>query len=252
MACLVFDIETGPLPEEVLRKRIKPYPEFVETPFDPASVKVGNLKDPSKIEAKIEEARRQHANAKEDHARAAEEYWRAEVGRAALSPLTGQVVAIGMCLASGGKENGQAIQIAGTGPKLSEENLLGAFWKKYRWAISKNVRIVGHNICGFDFPFLIRRSWILGIPVPDGILDRDRYWNPLFVDTMVRWQCGARGEFASLDTLAQATGHAGKNGDGADFARLWFGTPEEHAQAILYLKNDIEMTVEVAKTLGVV
>ena len=50
--------------------------------FDPAEVKTGNIKDPEKVAAKIAEA---EANHRRDF-----------IDRAALDPLTGRVVAIGL------------------------------------------------------------------------------------------------------------------------------------------------------------
>ena len=74
---LVFDIETGPLPEAELLPMIPG--------FDPTEVKVGNIKDPDKITAKIKEA-------EEAHYRDAKE-------RAALDALTGRLLAFGMRVA---------------------------------------------------------------------------------------------------------------------------------------------------------
>jgi len=67
---ITCDIETGPLPEDVILS--------VLPPFDPEDVKLGNLKDPVKVAAKIDEARENHA-AK-------------FIEKAALSPLTGEVL----------------------------------------------------------------------------------------------------------------------------------------------------------------
>ncbi len=52
MKTIVFDIETGPLPESELVALVPP--------FDPAEVKTGNIKDPEKIAAKIAEAEANH------------------------------------------------------------------------------------------------------------------------------------------------------------------------------------------------
>src|SRR5476651_2330269 len=74
MQTIVFDLETGPLAESELSALLPP--------FDPADVKTGNLKDPAKIAEKIAEA---EANHKRDF-----------IERAALDPLTGRVLAIGV------------------------------------------------------------------------------------------------------------------------------------------------------------
>ena len=84
MNTLIFDIETGPLPENELLAMMPA--------FDPADVKSGNLKDPAKIAEKIAEA---EANHRRDF-----------IGRAALDPLTGRVVAIGVMTFDARGENG--------------------------------------------------------------------------------------------------------------------------------------------------
>ena len=59
---LVFDIETGPLPDDVLKERVPPFDEPPRPgKFDPVTVKLGNLKDEDKIKAKIEAAKKAHA-----------------------------------------------------------------------------------------------------------------------------------------------------------------------------------------------
>lgn len=258
METMIFDIETGPLPKDVILHRVGAFPDFVDKPFDPGSVKFGNIKDPVKMRAKVDEARARHELGRDEWKIAKEEYERAAIDKAALSPVTGRVVAIGMMAVDGlDSDGGEAWKcgVLGIGdvtlgpaiPAMTEHGLLDWWWTEYQ----DYDRIIGHNIFGFDLPFLIRRSWMLGVDVPVNVLDKDRYWNPVFVDTMTRWSCGSR-DYVSLDTLAKIVGHDGKNGSGADFARLWFGTPEERQQAKEYLENDLEMTFRVAEMMGLV
>lgn len=224
MAVIIFDIETGPLADDELERLIPP--------FDPESVKCGNLKDPEKIAAKIAEAEGEHR--------------RQFIERAALSPLTGQVLAIGYL--------GQRTAIHGTGGDQGERELLGAFWRKYLQCRQRRVKMVGHNIESFDVPFLVRRSWIRGVEVPDTVFSGRYIDGHVFFDTMRLWQCGSyRDQYASLDSLARAFGVGGKpdGTSGADFARLWNGTPEEREQARAYLLNDLQMTAAVAERMGI-
>ena len=74
MRSIVFDIETGALPEAELEKSLPP--------FDPSEVKTGNMTDPRKIAAKIADAEAKHRR----------DYFE----RAALDPLTGRVLAVGL------------------------------------------------------------------------------------------------------------------------------------------------------------
>lgn len=225
---IVFDIETGPIEEPLLSERLPK--------FDEAMVKLGNLKDPEKIAAKIAEAKAEHD---------------AETrGKAALSALTGRVLAIGYRSERATLINHVAAIEGG------EVGLLTQFWGRYDKSKPERRPFVGHNITGFDVPFLVRRSWLLGVVVPHGITDPSgRYLDRTFRDTMQVWQCGNwRDSFVSLDALGRALGLGGKTEGvgGADFARLYFGTPEERAKALEYLTRDVDLTYQVAQKLGIV
>ena len=88
MQTIVFDLETGPLAESELSALLPP--------FDPAEVKTGNLKDPAKIAEKIAEA---EANHRRDF-----------IERAALDPLTGRVVAIGVMTFDARRRNADGVR----------------------------------------------------------------------------------------------------------------------------------------------
>ena len=217
---IVFDIETGPLPTaDVLA---------VSPPFDAGAVRVGNL-GPDKAAAKVESARNEHVAKVLD--------------RAALSALTGRVLAIGY------GHNG-AVSIDGDG--RSERQILLRFWERCRKQMRSDSLMVGHNIFGFDLPFLVRRSWAIGLAdkVPARLLRNERYWASIFVDTMIHWRLGDYREYVSLDTLAKAFGLEGKlpGVNGADFARLW---EEDPPKALAYLRQDIEVTTNVARRMGI-
>ena len=213
----VFDIETEALgQEEVLAS------------FDEKAVKLGNLKDEGKIKAKREDARNAH------------------LGRAALSPLTGRILAIGI------QDPDGYVGVYSSTPDLEHE-LCEVFWKTFTDNHEKGCSVVGFNIARFDLPFLYRRSLILGVEIPDDVLEKGRWWSPTFIDLMEMWQCGDRQEFISMDKLCTALGVQGKPEDvtGADFARLWHGSNEEHHQAREYLLNDLRMTRAVADRFNV-
>lgn len=107
--------------------------------------------------------------------------------------------------------------------------------------------MVGFNICSFDLPFLIRRSWKHGVPVPFGIR-RGRYWGEQVIDLRELWQLGDRQARGSLDAIARHLGVGAKNGDGKEFAALW---QRDRPKAEAYLRNDLDMTARVAGALGV-
>ena len=218
MQTIVFDVETGPLAESELSALLPP--------FDPAEVKTGNLKDPAKIAEKIAEA---EANHRRDF-----------IERAALDPLTGRVIAIGMLDLETDK-----FFIIGHD---DEARTLREFWEAARGDMGRINPLIGFNICNFDLPFLYRRSWKHRIAVPFGIR-RGRYWSDQVVDLRDAWQLGDRQARGSLDSIARHFGVGAKNGDGKAFAELW-QTNRQQAEA--YLRNDIELTAKIADVLGVV
>jgi predicted PolB exonuclease-like 3'-5' exonuclease len=208
MKTCIFDIETAPLPETDIAMLA---PKF-EAP--------ANFKDSVKIMANIQEQR---------------QTW---LERAALSPLTGSVAAIGVL-----SEDDQYIKLVGENG-ANERDVILFFWNHFR-IYSERSTFVGFNIFRFDLPFLIRRSWKLGIAIPIGVREH-RYFSTAFVDLMEIWQNGNREERISLDQLCKYLGVGAKSGNGADFYKLPIAQQRE------YLAHDLNLTSLVAnKLLGV-
>ena len=210
MKIAVFDIETGPRPEADI---IDLAPEF-KAP--------GNYKDKEKIAAAIEEQRQE---------------W---LSRAALSAVTGRVLAVGWW------QEGETTIIA----EDDEAETLRKAWQAIEDAARDRRIVVGFNSNRFDLPFMTRRSWALGVPVPSGVYGARGYVNgQAFVDLMDEWACGDRQATIKLDTLAKFLGCGAKNGSGAEFAGLW---ETDRAKALAYLENDMAITAKVAvKLLGI-
>ncbi len=244
---IVFDIETGPLPEEKIRPLLPPFDSYI-APFDQAAVKVGNLKDKDKIAAKIADARLAHAASVAGLADKQAAHEQDFFSRAALSALTGQVVAFGLKTDEGTKSIFHVSNANPPNPIHDEFWLLQTFWAAYEETVGDTW--AGFNIFGFDLPFLIRRSWLCGVSVPDSII-RDKWWPACFIDLLDVWRCRNRGEYVKLDDLAKAIGLPGKPDgiNGGDFARLLV---EDPPTAMAYLNNDLDMTWAVATTLQVV
>jgi 3'-5' exonuclease len=211
MDALVFDIETGPEVDEVL------------SAMEPEFSAPANFKDPVKIAEKI------------DAQRAA---WRE---KAALCATSGRVLAIGIML-----DDELSLLVVNEAESFGEADLLEMFWQlaapNGMWR-----HLVGFNSNRFDIPFLIRRSYKLGVAVPFGALN-GRYLNPRFIDLMDTWRLGDFQASISLDRLARHLGVGAKNGNGAFFAAL---LEEDREAALDYLRNDMAMTVAVARKLGV-
>lgn len=204
MNFILFDIETDKLPDDQL-------PEF-----DESSVKLGRMTDPEKIAAKIEEAKTKWSE------------------RFALHPSTGRVLCIGAYAVMNDK-------FSCVHDDENEATLLGYWWSWVEKVMQRgNVFLVGVNIFSFDLPFLVRRSWILRVPIPDGVVDpwgRFPRWHNVFKDVRQAWQLGDTQAESNFNHLARVFGTAGKGEiDGSQFADLWRNDREK---AIAYLEQDV-------------
>lgn len=200
---MVFDCETGPAPDSQLAL------------IKPAFVANRTLKDPEKVKNDLAEK---------------EAAW---TERAALSALTGQVLAIGTNI------NDTVTVLTG-----SEVEMIQSFWGAWKL----RGRIIGFNCKDFDLRFLVMRSRILGIDVPDDLFS-GRYWNGRIIDLLELWNCYSRDYTGhSLGAVCAACGLGSKQGSGADFAKLF---AEDRPAAISYIKNDIRLTTGLAQRLGV-
>ena len=243
---LAFDIETSPLDEEAVLKFAEPFkPPVHPGEFDSSGVKVGNIKDKDKITAKIAEAKQLHEAAvcgfEESCKLAEKEHIANAIAQAALSPTTGKVLVIGYRAFDG--------RMAFDDGEGDESRIMTKFWSKYEKCRAGRRPMVGANILQFDLPFLVRRSWILGVDVPKTVKP-NRWWDDLFIDIREAWLCGQRWADceSSLDVIARALNVGEKNGDGA-FYQMW---AEDREKAIAYLRNDLEMTGLSAVKMGIV
>jgi hypothetical protein len=206
----VFDIETGGLPEAEIGH------------LAPAFAAPGNYKDPEKIAANIAEQRAK---------------W---LERAALSPITGRILAIGV------KPAGRNPIFLEAATPDEEPNLIAGFWQMI--GERDYQRFMGWNIEGFDLPFIVKRSWKHRIPVPMGLVMSGRFLGPRFVDLMKTFQApNYREDFTSLGTAAKFLGIGEKNGEGAHFAETY---AKDRDAALAYLANDLALTEGLADVLS--
>ena len=101
-------------------------------------------------------------------------------------------------------------------------------------------RIVGHNIKGFDLPYLIRSTMLNGAKGNLNLTPaRGKFWPDLFHCTMEFEAGGEYGFRVSLDNLAKQYGLDGKNGNG----KLFYTYTRAEQEA--YLENDLLITRKV-------
>lgn len=210
---IIFDIETGPLPVDQLRI----------PPFNPADVKLGNIKNPDLIAEKIQKAEESHTA----------DY----IKNAALDALSGQVLCIGYRF----QHDKPAVLSSDAD---GEAVMLIQFWRLLS-DLERQPKLVGFNIKSFDLPFLIKRSWKHRIQVPYW-LRHGRYWNDLVIDLREVWQLGDSRAHGSLASICRHLGLGEKAGNGADFSLLW---NTDRQAAIDYCLQDIKLTQAVADIL---
>lgn len=246
MDLVCFDTETEGLPEADIRASSEPYPAF-----DPTAVKYGNLK-PENRAAKLEEKRLTWV---EEEAT----YWKEKVDRAALSAMTGRVLAIGYDDSDGTQDIdavGDVNRFAIDAGANTEHDVITRFFAVVVASRQgASYKLVGFNSGEFDLPFIVRRALILGLKVPQGLLPTGSsrfYWPSWFIDLRDIWTFGAKGQsdlrHGKLGQITRLMGLGEKNGDGADFARLW-RDPATREQARAYLLQDLQLTRKLAERL---
>lgn len=241
MKFVIFDIETQGLRDEALALA-EPFKDYEPLPpFDPKAVKTGNLKDADKIAAKIRAEEAAYPQKIKEHEAAYEkaklDYQAKIVSKAALNALCGRVVAVGI------KDGDGERIISGT-----EAEIIKSFWQVY---CTRTEYFAGWNIAVFDIPFLVRRSWLNGVAVPD--VFNGRYLCPKFVDLMEKFACGEYGYKLSLDNAARFLGVPGKYEGGCtgeNFAEKFLSQdPVARKEAEEYLKCDLRATWAIAEKL---
>ncbi len=241
MKFTIFDIETAGI-RDVALELAEPYKTFEPLPpFDPKAVKVGTTKDPDKIAEKIRLAEEAYpkkvAEHEAEYERKKAEYEAKIVSNAALSAITGRIVAIGI------KRADDEFILSG-----NEADILTEFWRIYGTTTN---HFVGWNSNGFDIPFMVQRSWKLGVQVPNII--NGRYIDKRFIDLMEMFGCAQYGFRLSLDKASKYFGVQGKfEGDctGETFAQMWESDdPIAHQTAEQYLRCDLQATWNIAEKM---
>lgn len=191
---LFFDIETEPN-EAAL--------EFLPAPQAPK-----NYKDPEKIKAYV-------AGNREE-----------QVKKAALSIDLGKITAIGMQMGVEGQIVGRLVT-----EKYTETDLLETFWRCMRICRGETV---GYNTLGFDLPFVMRRSWELGVRVTV-FPDMRRYSNYPTTDLMQILAGWDRDKIKSLKFIAARYGldNPLPDLDGSQYADM------DEETRLVYVKNDV-------------
>lgn len=101
-------------------------------------------------------------------------------------------------------------------------------------------QFIGHNIIGFDLPFIWKRAMVLGVKPPWIFPRNPKPWGEAVADTMLLWD-GQQKAGGSMDRICRLMGIPGKGGiSGAD---VWPMVKDGRiAEVADYCKGDVART----------
>jgi hypothetical protein len=218
-----FDIETAPLPDaSVLVQELYP--------FKAEDVKIGNLKDPDKIAAKIAEARDSHVATKLD--------------KAQLNAHLSYICAIGLF-------DGDEYHHWYADDHMEESSVLDSF-HGYLRNEKQLVQLMGWNCHGFDVPMIMQRSWKNRCKPLYPLLTNDGRPDRSVVDLMKVFCAGQYGQYEKLEraadflSLQSPIRPDASKVTGKDFYKV-LSTYRELAQQ--YFSADLYETYHIGKTI---
>lgn len=251
---LFYDIETQPAPEETLAELFTD--EEVKLPnypgvFDPMKVKYGNMKDPEKRQAKLNEEIAKHelalASWHDDCQKAKDEAWVEFKHKATLKPHTGRVMSIGY-----GLKRGTETQLCLDVQPTDERILLLRFWRLAGLIRKRDGKLVSFNGHSFDLPFLVRRSWAYEDVNPLMLLNKYRKYEDFCIDALeVYRQGGSWSDSIKLDRLAQMMGVQRKL-EGMTGDMFWQVYRDDPERALDYMALDVHSLAAVAERMRLV
>lgn len=165
-------------------------------------------------------------------------------GHAALFPEFGQVVCIGTKMFDPYKKANDVLgttDCVGTAPDL-EKSLLESFAMTLNASAVNGSRLVGHNIKGFDVPFLVKRMLAHGIIVPD-ILVQGKH-----LDTMELMKFGGRSNM-SLRAYALLLGLDDPKADSTGSHVYEYLEAGDYDRVQKYCMGDVDATYDVFRAL---
>lgn len=101
-------------------------------------------------------------------------------------------------------------------------------------------QLIGHNIIGFDIPFLWKRAMVLGVKPPFNFPRNPKPWSELVCDTMLLWDATQRAG-GSMDRICRLMGITGKGDFGG--TDVWPAVKSgEFDRVADYCRADVERT----------
>lgn len=228
---IYLDLETIPLQSEAMKAELRA-DHMTELDAQMAAVKApGNYKDQAKIDEYIS-AEKAKLQAGADAA------FEQAILKTSFDGGLGQICVIGWAIDDG---PAQTMAVRDLSREAESEVIAGWFANLIAAYRPTNMpRFIGHNVIGFDFPFLWKRAMVLGIK-PPAILPRNpKPWGDTVVDTMTLWDSQQRAG-GSMAKLCKLMGIPGK-GD-IDGSKVWpYVQAGRIAEVAEYCAGDVERT----------
>lgn len=171
------------------------------------------------------------------------------VAKTSFDGLYGRIACIGWAFGDG--------EVQCTSHKSTEAEAITEFYAAVESALevsyhgggtSTPLQVCGHNLAGFDLPFLKARSIVLGIKPPPGVWRamKAKPWDECIQDTMLMWNSDNQ-KRVSMNKLCRVFGIPDKDGfDGSMVAEAWTVEPQK---VIDYCCDDVERTRAIYKRL---
>lgn len=101
-------------------------------------------------------------------------------------------------------------------------------------------QLIGHNIIGFDIPFIWKRAMILGVKPPFNFPRAPKPWSEHVCDTMLLWDANQRAG-VGMDRICRLMGIPGKGDFGG--ADVWPAVERGEYQRVAdYCRDDVSRT----------
>ncbi len=170
------------------------------------------------------------------------------VHKTGFSGLYGRIACV--CYAF---DDGEVYAVSDSDEKTLLENLYSHIYdmtstQAHHGVVENPATFIGHNIVGFDLPFMKHRSIINRVKPPISVRKafNVKPWSGEVADTMLIWSSDKE-KRASMDKLCKAFGIPGKGDfDGSMVADTW---PTDPQKVIDYCKMDVIRTREIYKRL---
>lgn len=168
------------------------------------------------------------------------EAWKAENGPAQIEKTSFDAASGHVCTIAWAKNEGEIFADHAETVEQEKQIITNFFSRLDQYHSEK---FCGHNLAGFDIPFLTRRAIILGIEIPQSFPRNPKPWDAKVHDTMFMWDSK---NFMSMDALCKAMKIDGKEGfDGSMVAKAW--SDGEHEKIQDYCADDVYRTREIHK-----